>query len=619
MLVAVLLGAFMGSVASWVMDAHQVESTAEPPVAGRLSPRDDHVALIVGDSIYLSGLSGGGVRAIVGGVGFEAQATRRQLVWSPDGRFLLFRRGRPPVMQHAVVEIASGRIVNLLPDSLAGRVRTIGNVYTGPPAWSPGADRIAFPGSRPGRMGAVDVVYVATRRPDGTWAVRAVASDPAELTAVGWSGGQLAWASRERTGSTAVHLAAVVGDSVGPITRLETGESRVSELVPEPGGSRILVKRVGSPPLIISTDPAPRLVPTGLPAQKGIDAYIGWSRDGAVLAFQSPSDWESQLVSIDPVTGRVHHVLATGGMLSDGSIALTSRGAQVAFAHEDGSNPRSYRSVGVDAAGSAVAPRTVTPARFAIPEDPWSTRIVSWRSSGGLVLEAQLLVPAIRAGGVPPTVIVPYGGYRNTALTRSYFLDVVMRALLDDGWQVIRPNTSAAAVLVQTSGYGAVQLADTRDLIATLAARGDVDPRRVAVLGHSHGASLAYYYATHSSAFCAVAAVNGRADWVMQARYDADGLFPRPLGATPEEAPALYAAASPLPNARSVAAPVLLVAGARDGQILPVNATAMADSLRLHAKTFDLLVFPDEGHQVESRANRGELVRRVRRTFAACR
>jgi len=611
-----------GTATAWrapSVASHVEASVTEPPIAARLSPDGDHVAFIVGDSLFMSEISDGSTRALADGLGFEAQAARKQLVWSPDSRFLLFRRGQPPLMNYAVVQVGTGEVVNVLPDSLDAKLRTVGNLFTGPPVWSPHSDQIAFLASRAAQFGPLEVVYLATRGAQGQWSIRSLVSDGVEKTALGWGGRYLAWASRERDGRTTIEAASVAGDTIGAVFRGSSGNARVIELIPDRDGSRFLVKRAGSPPLVITLRGAPGVLPADLPLPRRLDSYVGWLSDDAVLAFQYPSDWRSELVVLDVLTGQVRRTIAAGGMLADGTIAATPRGWRIVYSEEDGSHSKSYRSVIIQPDGTVIDTGTVTPSRFAPPADPWSNRVATWRSKAGIVLEAQLLVPERRGDGLPPTVIVPYGGYRNTALSYTYFLDVLLRGLLDDGWQVIRPNTSAAAALQQTSGYGAVQLSDTHDLIDTLAAQGVVDPSRIAVVGHSHGASLAYYYATHSTAFCAVVAVNGRADWVMQARYEADGLFPRPLGASPEEDPNLYAAASPLPNARSVNARILLVAGANDGQILPVNATAMADSLQAYSGPFDLLLFEDEGHQIESRVNRDELMRRVRATLAGCR
>jgi dienelactone hydrolase len=590
----------------------------EPAITARLAPSGAEVALIAGDSIFISEIASGRTRALAGDVQFEAQAARKQLIWSPDSRSLLFRRGRPPFMNYAVVEVASGRGVDLIPDSIAGKLRTVGNLFTGPPVWSPASDRIAFLGGPLDRFGPLQVVHVATRGDDGIWTMRPVASVSGEMTALGWSARHLAWASRARDGSTTITIAPVSGDSIGPSVRLAGGNGRITTLIPNPDGTALLATRTSASPLLVNLRADPRIVPTQLPPETRLDSYVGWLDSDRLMAFRYPSDWRSELVVVDATTGAIQRTVASGGMLTEGTTTTTSRGLRVVFAEEDGSHPRLYRSLIVAADGKVVDSGSVTPPRFALPPDPWSSRIVGWRAEDGSVLEAQLHSPTASPGGPPPSVIVPYGGYRNTALTHTYFLDVLLRQLLAAGWQVIRPNTSAAAVLQQKSGYGKVQLSDTEKLIHTLAAQGVVDPRRVAVVGHSHGATLAYYYATHSKAFCAVVAVNGRTDWAMQARHEGDGLFPGPLGATPDEDPALYAAASPLPNASAVTASMLLVAGADDGQILPVNATAMADSLRAYARPVDLLRFEDEGHLIESPSNRVELIRRAQATLARC-
>jgi len=614
-----LLAAAAVALMSLPADAQLRGSDGDAPIAGRLAPDGQHIAFIVGDSIYVSHSVGASVRALAGGVGFEAQASRKLLVWSPDSRSLLFRTGRAPFMNYVVVDVSSGRAMRILHDSVEGKIRTVGNLFTGPPVWSPDSDQIAFLGTPPEQFSSLNVVYVAGRAASDAWTMRALVSDSVELTALGWSRDHMAWASRDRNGRSTINVARLVGESIETSTAIGGGAGRVTALMPDPGGSRLLATKAGTAPLLIDLRGTPRALPTTLPAESGLDGYVGWLGASGLLAFRAPSTWSSELAILDVTTGQPRKIIATAGRLSDGTVAATNREVRVLFAVEDGSQPRIWRSVSI-APDERVSDGVLrTPARFTASADPWSTRIVTWRTQDGTALEAQLLVPNLRADRIPSTVVVPYGGYRNTALTNTYFIDVLLRQLLDSGWQVIRPNTSAADVLRQKSGYGAVQLLDTHMLVQSLANEGILDPPRVAVLGHSHGASLAYYYATHSTAFCAVVAVNGRADWVLQARYDADGLFPGPLGATPDQDAALYAMASPLANARRVTAPLLLVAGAKDAQILPINATSMADSLRAHGRPVDLLVLGDEGHQIESKVNRVELARRLHTTLAACR
>jgi len=230
------------------------------------------------------------------------------------------------------------------------------------------------------------------------------------------------------------------------------------------------------------------------------------------------------------------------------------------------------------------------------------TVLYHWASGAGDTLDAQLLLPW-RAGGRRPLVVVPYGGYRNQFPRSDYFLERGFFSLLARGYAVVLPNTRGTYTDHRDRGqYGAPQLEDTERLIEALSRDGFIDPRRVAVLGHSHGGSMVYYYLTHSSAFCAGIAVSGRADWVLQAHHG-DGLLPDILGGPPEARPAVYAAFSPAANARRTSAPLLAVAGMHDTQILPANVPIMADSMRAAGKRIETLVFDDEGHVLEQERN----------------
>lgn len=139
---------------------------------------------------------------------------------------------------------------------------------------------------------------------------------------------------------------------------------------------------------------------------------------------------------------------------------------------------------------------------------------------------------------------------------------------------------------------------------------------RVALLGHSHGATMVYHYVTHSDRFCAAIAVNGRVDWVMQAGHPRDGLLPGPLGASPDERPDLYAAASPLPNLGRLSTPLLGVAGAGDGQILPENLTRLAEEARRLGKPVTTILFEEADHWINAATDRDSLLDATRRVLA---
>jgi dipeptidyl aminopeptidase/acylaminoacyl peptidase len=224
-------------------------------------------------------------------------------------------------------------------------------------------------------------------------------------------------------------------------------------------------------------------------------------------------------------------------------------------------------------------------------------RVFRWIAADGETRDAKLFLPRHRdSRSLSPLVIVPYGGFINNFPDADELLDGLLLELGRRGWAVALPNTRGAASDDSHIGhYGDVQLEDTDRLIGALGAARLADTTRVAVIGHSHGAALAYYYLTHSSRFCAVVAINGRADWELQARYG-DAYLINQMGGTPDSLPYRYARFSPIQNAASVTTPLLAVSGAHDTQILPLNAARMVDSLHAFRKQAELLAFPDEGH-----------------------
>jgi dipeptidyl aminopeptidase/acylaminoacyl peptidase len=286
-----------------------------------------------------------------------------------------------------------------------------------------------------------------------------------------------------------------------------------------------------------------------------------------------------------------------------GSVGDTreSRAILVAYTMESGEIPSDVWVATVSSANKPSETRNVTHLNtvFTAGREHVAT-VFRWPSAEGDTLEAQLLLPKSRGSKKRfPLVVMPYGAYRNEFPRSEYFLDKGILALLWSGYAVVRPNTRGTASDHRDQGrYGQVQLEDTDRLLDALVMNGLVDSRRIAVIGHSHGGAMAYYYLTHSSRFCAVVAVNGRADWALQANYPGDGLLPGILGGTPTELPDVYRKFSPAANARSATAPLLSVAGHRDTQILPENVQIMADSMHRAGKSVETLTFPDEGHLI---------------------
>jgi dipeptidyl aminopeptidase/acylaminoacyl peptidase len=569
------------------------------------------LAFVAGDSLFVvSTMERGAPRVVATGVRAESDPNAF-LAWSPDARRLVIRQGWQSGGAHpmeglpVILDVGTGASRPLMSDTLARRVETFRDWRAGGPRWSPDGRRVAFLGAPAGEVGSSLHVYVAEV---ATGAVQRVLSPDAGNFSVAWSpdGRWLAFTAVTpgEAASTVELLDARSLDVATRVTIWRQDGGPLRELLWSSSGRLLLVQDGASRPVLLAVDSSGggKAVTHALPAFP----YRSWLGDTALLGTLR-SGMSERVVVVNRASGTVAALTGsdTSATLVGVGIPEATADAVVAYMPQSGSLPADIWVGRLSRTGRLHATRNVSAlnagiARSALPR----TVIYRWASGAGDTLNAQLLLPW-RAGGRRPLVVVPYGGYLNRFPRSDYFLERGFLSLLARGYAVVLPNTRGTDTDERDHGqYGAPQLEDTERLIDALSRDGFIDRERVAVLGHSHGGSMVYYYLTHSTAFCAGIAVSGRADWVLQAHHDqGDGLLPDILGGTPEARPDVYAAFSPVANARRVSAPLLAVAGMHDTQILPANVPIMADSMRAAGKRIETLVFDDEGHVLEQQGN----------------
>lgn len=271
----------------------------------------------------------------------------------------------------------------------------------------------------------------------------------------------------------------------------------------------------------------------------------------------------------------------------------------------------------------AWTPRTVS---YDAPAGaPYSAEEVQLRTSAGLTLSGTLTLPRRAAARAPAVVLItgsgaqdrdeaspslgPWRPFREIADTLSRRGIAVLR--LDDrgvGGSDAGPATATSADYAD----------DVRGALAWLRARPDIDGARLGLVGHSEGAIIAPMVAAADSTLRGIVliagtAITGRALLEAQRQYlfSRDTTMPRArrdslLLVASHEADSAYrvpgwlhffADYDPLPTARRVRVPTLVLQGETDRQVPAAQARAIADAMRAGGnRRVTLRTFPRMNH-----------------------
>lgn len=135
--------------------------------------------------------------------------------------------------------------------------------------------------------------------------------------------------------------------------------------------------------------------------------------------------------------------------------------------------------------------------------------------------------------------------------------------------------------------------------------QGVADPDRLGISGWSHGGFMAAWATTRTHRFKAAFVGAGISSWPEQIAKGEWGAFEAALGDGPEHSPLTYA--------DRIRTPMLIVHGAKDTNV-PVE---QAELLHRAVEHSELVVYPGEGHSIQQREHRLDLLNRARRLFAA--
>lgn len=380
-----------------------------------------------------------------------------------------------------------------------------------------------------------------------------------------------------------------------------------------------------------------------------IEQAIGFSADGKLAYFTSEqANGPTAIIAWDPATGARTPVLRDpkvdpsriirrpGTAIPVGALFLGDT-PHTRFFDETSADARLYRSLEAAFGGDAVFITSSTRDGKQLMIEAWSGRnpgdfyifnnetkkadhVISrssWvdpakaatvlpvavKARDGLDLSGFLTVPAGRAGGKLPMVVMPHGGPFGIFDDGSYTTETQLLAAA--GYAVLQVNFRGSGNYgraFQAAGakqWGGTMQDDLTDATRWAIAQGHADPARICIYGASYGAYAALMGAAREASLykCAAGYVGV---------YDLPMMFTR--GDTQERKsgetflkdwlgdPQTLAAVSPVNLAAQINVPVFLAAGGEDQRAPILHTKRMEEALKKAGVPVESLYYATEGH-----------------------
>jgi dipeptidyl aminopeptidase/acylaminoacyl peptidase len=329
--------------------------------------------------------------------------------------------------------------------------------------------------------------------------------------------------------------------------------------------------------------------------------HVSLSHDRRELLFSSNQD--------DVDRRHIWHVAAGGGTPSP--IVKLSEGIE--WQPEDAGNGAvaylrsSPKEIGRAAvmAGTAhdLAPETI-PADFPANDQVVPQQVI-FPASDGMQIHGQLFLP--KGSGKHAAIVFFHGGSRRQMLLGWHYMYyysntyAMNQYLASKGYVVLSVNYRSGIGyglnFREALNYGASGGSEYNDVMGAglyMAARPDVDPKRIGVWGGSYGGYLTAMALSRSSdLFAAGVDLHGVHDWSARGGSVAN---PNLDPDKQREQARIAFEASPMATVKGWRSPVLLIHGDDDRNVNFSQTIKLVEALRNQNTEFEELIFPDEIH-----------------------
>ena len=334
----------------------------------------------------------------------------------------------------------------------------------------------------------------------------------------------------------------------------------------------------------------------------------GWSGRYRVHAVNADA---STAVTITDAAGRP--VTLSGAPAGDlGSVRFSGDERRIAFTVASDTSPA---DVFVADLADGRARRLTTALNPAIDEaDLVEATIARFASYDGLQIPGVLYRPKGASAARPVPALVWVHGGPGGQSRRGYIAEV--QNLVNKGYAVYMINNRGSSGYGKTfyhlddRKHGDVDLKDVTAAARWLKSLDWVADDRIGVIGGSYGGYMvAAALAFEPEAFDVGIDIFGVTNWVRTLKSippwwgDFKAALYDEMG-DPATDEARHRAISPLFHAKNIRKPLLVVQGANDPRVLKVESDELVAAVKANGVPVEYVVFPDEGHGFQRRANR---------------
>ncbi|MFB3110630.1 MAG: prolyl oligopeptidase family serine peptidase [Gemmatimonadales bacterium] len=329
----------------------------------------------------------------------------------------------------------------------------------------------------------------------------------------------------------------------------------------------------------------------------GSISQIAWTPDSRAILFGGRQGTNSNLYRLDVRSGKVDQITDVVGTMSVGSFSKDR--TKMVYSYQDFDTPSDlYVSPTND-----YGPTRLTDANPSIETDFLLANgaVIRWRSTNGLEIEGILLLPeTYRRGTRMPLLLHVHGGPAG-AFSNSFRSSYHVWAGL--GYAQLLPNVRGS------SGYGDTFLqgnyqdiggGDYRDLMSGVdyvIEAGYVDPDQMGIRGWSYGGILGGWTITQTDRFKGASLGAMVSDWPSEYapgfNHDVRLWY---IGGTPWENPEAWRQKSALTHVANITTPTLLMHGINDRTDTEPQSMMFFTAIRDQGRTARYIKFPREPH-----------------------